>query len=192
MIGFAFCGSFCTHARALAVLRGLRERGEDVLPIFSPAAAETDTRFGSPAAFTAEAERVCGRRGVYTVKDAEPLGPKAPLSELIVCPCTGTTLARLAAGLSETAVTMAAKAHLRRNGRILLAPATNDAMGASLANIAALYNRKNYYFLPMLQDDPEKKPYSLVSCFELLPEALDAMREGRQLLPLFREIPEKG
>lgn len=192
MTGFAFCGSFCTHARALAALRALRERGEDLLPIFSPAAAGTDTRFGAAADFTAKAEEICGRRGVYTVAEAEPLGPKTPLSELIVCPCTGATMARLAAGLSDTAVTMAAKAHLRRNGRILLAPATNDAMGASLANIAALYNRKNYYFLPMLQDDPEKKPYSLVACFERLPEALDAMREGKQLLPLFREIAEKG
>ncbi len=186
MIGYAFCGSYCTFSSSFGVLRALIAAGEDVLPIFSYNAATTDTRFGRAASFLQEAEMLCGRPPVLTVVDAEPLGPKTPLEALIIAPCTGNTLAKLAQGITDTPVTMAAKAHLRQGRPLLLALASNDAMGANLKNVATLLEKKSVYFVPMMQDDPEKKPHSLVADFSLLPSALAAAREGRQQRPLFR------
>jgi len=186
VIGYAFCGSYCTFSSSFEALRELIAAGEDVLPIFSYNAAATDTRFGRAASFLRDAEALCGRSPVLTVLDAEPLGPKTPLEALIIAPCTGNTLAKLAQGITDTPVTMAAKAHLRQGRPLLLALASNDAMGANLKNVATLLEKKSVYFVPMKQDDPEKKPHSLVADFSLLPSALAAAREGRQLRPLFR------
>ena len=182
-IGFAMTGSFCTHREALAVLETLA--GEfDTVPILSEHAGKWDTRFGTAAALTESVRRICGREPVTTVAEAERFGPGDPLDALIICPCTGNSLSKLAHGITDTTVTMAAKAHLRGDRPLLLAPASNDAMSANLANIGALLNRKNIWFLPMRQDDPERKPHSLVADFSRMREALEAMAEGRQLRPL--------
>jgi len=178
------CGSFCTHRDALTILRDLAQ-DYDVTPILSYTAASTDTRFGTSALLTETLTAVCGRPPVTTVTEAEKFGPSVPLDLLLLCPCTGNTLAKLAHGITDTPVTMAAKAHLRCDRPLLIALASNDAMSANLANLAYLLNRKNLYFVPMKQDAPSAKPHSLVADFSRTCEALSAMREGRQLRPLF-------
>jgi len=183
-LGFAMCGSFCTHRDALTILRDIAQ-DYDVTPILSYTAASTDTRFGTSALLTETLTAVCGRPPVTTVTEAEKFGPSVPLDLLLLCPCTGNTLAKLAHGITDTPVTMAAKAHLRCDRPLLIALASNDAMSANLANLAYLLNRKNLYFVPMKQDAPSAKPHSLVADFSRTCEALSAMREGRQLRPLF-------
>ena len=185
MIGYAFTGSFCTLSRSLTELCGLVGQGFDVLPIMSENAYSTDTRFFAAADFRAEVESVCGREIIHTIKDAEPLGPKSPLDYLIIAPCTGNTLAKIANGITDTAVTMAAKAHLRCDRGMLVALASNDAMSQNLGNIAKLLPRKSVYFVPLSQDDPVGKPHSLVADFSKIGEAFSAMQKGRQIRPLF-------
>ena len=185
MIGYAFCGSFCTLSRSLRVLDLLVKSGEEVCPIISERAYSTDTRFFLAEEFVRRAESLCGRAAIHTVEDAEPLGPRQPLEALIIAPCTGNTLAKIANGITDSAVTMAAKAHLRADRPLLIALATNDAMSQNLGNIGKLLTRKSVYFVPMRQDDVEKKPYSLVAEMDMIPEALAAMRTGRQMRPLF-------
>ena len=187
MIGYAICGSFCTHARSLAVLENLVNNGADVLPIVSEIASATDTRFGKAADLLDRLRAITGKEPIVTVREAEPLGPSVPLSELIIAPCTGNTLAKLANGITDTSVCMAAKAHMRCERPLLIALATNDALSANLKNIATLLGRKNVYFVPLLQDDPLEKPFSLVADFSLIPDAFTAMRDHRQLRPIFRE-----
>ncbi|MBR4960679.1 MAG: dipicolinate synthase subunit B [Clostridia bacterium] len=178
-IGYALCGSYCTHARSLAVLEDL-VRQYTIVPIVSENAASTDTRFGKAADLLAILESLCGRPPVRTIAEAEPLGPEEPLDLLIIAPCTGNTLAKMAHGITDTAVTMAAKAHLRGNRPLLVALATNDALSANLQNIAVMKNRKNVYFTPMSMDDPENKPHSLVADFRAIPaEAKRLLAEGR-------------
>ncbi len=185
MIGYAFCGSFCTLSASLAELRALCARGEDVLPILSFNVKALDTRFYRAEDFYREVKVITGKEPVTTIEDAEPLGPRTPLDLLIICPCTGNTLAKLAAGITDTPVTMAAKAHLRGDRPLLIALSSNDAMSANMKNIATLLEKKNVYFVPMKQDDPKKKPHSLVSELSFLHEAIDAAREGKQLSKLF-------
>ena len=184
LIGYAMCGSFCTFARSFAVMEQLAQKHE-LVPIFSEIAASADTRFGNGADFIARAEAICGRPVIRTVTEAEPLGPKLPLDALIVAPMTGNTLAKLAHGITDSAVTMACKAHLRADRPLLIALASNDAMSANLANIGAMLQRKSVYFVPMKQDDPTAKPHSLVAEFARIPEALDALCAEKQLRPLF-------
>lgn len=185
MLGFAFCGSFCTHARAMRELRNLLEDGYEIQPIVSECVWETDTRFGNARVFIEALEGLCGRPVIHTITEAEPLGPRDPLEALVIAPCTGNTLAKLANGITDTAVCMAAKAHLRCDRPLILALASNDALSANLQNIATLLSRKSVYFVPMEQDDPEKKPHSLVADFTLLRPTLSAAREGRQFRRLF-------
>ena len=185
MLGYAFSGSFCTFARAYKSLEELVGSGMDVQPIMSETAYTTDTRFQTAAEFAARVESLCKRKIIHTIRDAEPLGPSSPLDALIIAPCTGNTLAKIASGITDTAVTMAAKAHLRRDGLLLIALATNDAMSQNLANIAKLLNRKSVYFVRMAQDDPQGKPHSLVARMEEIPEALSCAREGIQKRPIF-------
>lgn len=185
MLGFAFCGSFCTHARALGELRRLLEEGYEVQPIVSECVWSTDTRFGTARTLIETLEGMCERRVIHTVTEAEPLGPRDPLDALIIAPCTGNTLAKLASGITDTAVCMAAKAHLRCDRPLILALASNDALSANLQNIAVMLSRKCVYFVPMEQDDPEKKPHSLVADFSLLPQTLAAAQQGRQVRRLF-------
>ncbi len=185
MLGFAMCGSFCTHAAALRELKGLLTAGYEIQPIMSETVFETDTRFGPAARLCEQIEEMCGRKIIHSVVEAEPLGPSIVLDALIVCPCTGNTLAKIANGITDTSVTMAVKAHLRSDRPLVLSLASNDALSANLCNIATLLSRKHVYFVPMNQDDPEKKPHSLVADFSLLTPTLNAAFAGRQFRKLF-------
>lgn len=185
MIGYAICGSFCSFSASLAVLEKLVLDGEEIQPIMSERAYSTDTRFWLASEFASRVQSLCGREIIHSIPDAEPLGPRKPLDALIISPCTGNTLAKLSRGITDSAVTMAAKAHLRCDRPLLIALATNDGMSQNLSSLAKLLTRKSVYFLPMRQDDSVGKPHSLVAEFNRIPEALAAMREGRQLRPLF-------
>ena len=178
------CGSFCTHANAMSALEQVRSHWDNVIPIVSECTAETDTRFGAAHDLMREMERICDHRVISTVKGAEPIGPQKLLDLLIICPCTGNTLSKLAAGVTDTSVTMAAKAHLRNGRPVLIAPATNDALSASAVSLGTLLARKLVYFVPFSQDDPERKPTSIISHFDLVVPAAYAALEGRQLQPL--------
>ena len=185
MIGYAICGSFCSFSASLATLERLVLSGEDVQPIMSERAYSTDTRFWLSTEYVSRVESVCGRGVIRSIVDAEPIGPVRPLEALIISPCTGNTLAKMSQGITDSAVTMAAKAHLRQDRPLLIALATNDGMSQNLMNVGRLLTRKSVYFVPMRQDDPIGKPHSLVADFSRIPESLTAMREGRQLRPLF-------
>lgn len=185
MIGYAFCGSFCTFSDSLKALEELIKGGEQVLPIMSERAYATDTRFFKAEDFKNRVRELTGREIIHTVEDAEPLGARTPLDALVVAPCTGNTLAKVAGGITDGAVTMAIKAHLRCDRPTLLCLASNDAMSQNLSNIGTLLSRKSVYLLPMRQDDPIGKPHSLVSDFSRVKEGLYAAREQRQLRPLF-------
>ena len=183
-VGFAFCGSFCTMSRALDALEQTAARFGPVTPIVSETVASTDTRFGAAHDFMREMERICGRRVISTVAGAEPIGPKGLLDVLVICPCTGNTLAKLAHGVTDTAVTMAAKAHLRNGRPLVICPATNDGLTGSAPNLGTMLNRKNVYFVPFGQDDCAGKPASLVADFTLVPDAVEAACRGEQLQPI--------
>ena len=185
MIGFAMCGSYCTHKRALSELEGLIACGYEVLPILSENVSSTDTRFGRAEDLQNRLFELTGYCPIDTVVDAEPLGPKVKLDALVICPCTGNTLAKMAQGITDTAVTMAAKAHLRSNRTLVIALASNDALSSNLKNIATMLNRKNVFFVPMEQDDPDGKPHSLVASFSLLKPTLESALEGRQFQKIF-------
>ena len=185
MLGYAFCGSFCTMGESFCALEELVRSGYEVQPIMSENAYQTDTRFHSAKDFSQRVEELVGRKIIHTVKDAEPLGPARPLDGLIIAPCTGNTLAKLSSGITDTAVTMAAKAHLRQDRPTLIALASNDAMSQNLSSIARLITRRSVYFVPMRQDDPERKPHSLVADMRCVPECLGAMLRGEQRRPMF-------
>ena len=185
MIGYAFCGSFCTLKDSLAALEKLSNEGYEIQPIMSETVYSTDTRFFSKEDLCKKVRELTGRQIIHTVKDAEPLGPASPLSALVIAPCTGNTVAKLASGITDSAVTMAAKAHLRRDRPLLIALASNDAMSQNLGNIGRMISRKSVYFVPMRQDDPVGKPHSLVADFSLLGASLEAMMRGEQKRPLF-------
>ena len=185
MIGYGICGSFCTHKKSLKELENLVTLGYDVLPIMSDNVYETDTRFGTADGLKKRVEEITGHKIIHTIVDAEPLGPKISLDALILAPCTGNTLAKMARGITDTAVTMAAKAHLRSDRPIVLALCSNDALSANLQNISILLERKNVFFVPMKQDDPQGKPHSLVCEFNLLETTFKGALAGKQLQPLF-------
>lgn len=186
MIGYAICGSFCSFSSSLKVLSELVSLGYDIQPIMSERAYSTDTRFWLAEEFRLRVEKTCQRPVIKSIVEAEPLGPKQPLDSLIISPCTGNTLAKISLGITDSAVTMAAKAHLRQDRPLLIALATNDAMAGNLSSISRLLNRKSVYFVPMNQDDPKRKPHSLVADFSLIKEAFFAMEKGEQLRPLFK------
>lgn len=186
MIGYAMCGSFCTFKDSFETLSKLKKTYDDIQPIMSNNAYHSDTRFGTSEEWNRRIEALCGKNIIHTITDAEPLGPKIQLEALIIAPCTGNTLAKLANGITDTPVCMAAKAHLRSDRPLVIALASNDAMSANLANIAKLLIRKNVYFVPMTQDDPIKKPHSLVADFALLPETLQHALSGKQIRKLFK------
>ena len=184
-IGYCFTGSFCTFARSLRVLERIVALGHDVVPIMSENAYYTDTRFQKAEEFSARVEALCKKSIIHTINDAEPLGPKIVLDVLVVAPCTGNTLAKAANGITDTAATMAIKAHLRQDRPLVIALASNDAMSQNLKNVAALMSRKAVYFVPMLQDSPIGKPHSLVAELELIPDTIDAAMRSYQPRPLF-------
>lgn len=184
-VGFAMCGSFCTFSKVFPVMERLAENHQ-VFPIFSFASASTDSRFGTAAEFLERAERICGRPVIQTIAGAEPIGPKKLLDMLVIAPCTGNTLAKLSHSIADTPVTMAAKSHLRNGRPVLVAVSTNDGLAGAAENIGRLMARKHYYFIPYGQDDPEKKPTSLVAHFELIPKAVELAAQGMQMQPLLR------
>ena len=186
-VAFAVCGSFCTLGAAVAQAEQLVRQGWELLPVMSYAASGLNTRFGRADEWKDRLETLTGHRGLDTLQDVEPLGPRQLARALVVAPCTGTTLARLAAGLSDTPVTLAAKSLLRVGCPVLLAVSTNDGLGASGENIARLMQRKHYYFVPYGQDDAAQKPQSLKADLTLLPAALEAALHGQQLQPVLRE-----
>ena len=187
MIGYALTGSFCTLSASLRQLEILRCRGLEIQPIISERAYSTDTRFWLATDFVSRVESLCGRRAIHTVESAEPLGPKTPLDALIISPCMGNTLAKISHGITDSAVTMAAKAHLRTDRPLLIALATNDGLSQNLASLAHLISRRSVYFVPMRQDDPKGKPHSLVAEMSLLPTCFDMMLSGEQMRPIFLE-----
>lgn len=182
-LGFAMCGSFCTFKLVLEELERLA-KDYDITPIMSQGAAFTDTRFGKAEDFRRRVAEICGREPITTIADAEPIGPRALLDVLVIEPCTGNTLGKLANGITDTPVTMAAKAHLRNGRPLVLAVSTNDALGASARNIGTLMNAKNIFFVPMRQDSPRGKPASLVADFSETAAAIKSALEGRQTQPL--------
>lgn len=186
-VAFAVCGSFCTLGAAVAQAEQLVRQGWELLPVMSYAASGLNTRFGRADEWKERLETLTGHRVLDTLQDVEPLGPRQLARALVVAPCTGTTLARLAVGLSDTPVTLAAKSLLRVGCPVLLAVSTNDGLGASGENIARLMQRKHYYFVPYGQDDAAQKPQSLKADLTLLPAALEAALRGQQLQPVLRE-----
>lgn len=183
-VGFAMCGSFCTFDTALKAAERLAGECGALIPIMSESAYSTNTRFGTAEGFVRRLEEMSGREVMKTISEVEPIGPKAMLDILVVAPCTGNTLAKLAHAVTDSSVTMAAKAHLRNGRPLLLALSTNDGLGGSAANIGTLLNRKNIFFVPFYQDDPENKPNSLAARYDMLEQAIEAAMEGRQLQPL--------
>lgn len=185
-VGFALTGSHCTFAKALSALEKLAGI-YDIVPIVSPAAL-TDTRFFSAADLAGRLEKITGRKPISSIRDAEPIGPGAPLDLLIICPCTGNTVAKLALGITDTTVTMAFKAHMRNDRPVLLSISTNDGLGANAQNIGRLLNTRNVFFVPFFQDDPKNKRFSLVSDLSLLAEAADCALKKTQLQPVVRSL----
>jgi len=188
-VGFAMTGSFCTFSEVIPQIRAIAGTGAKLLPILSQTAFHTDTRFGTAARLREELEEITGYPVIASIRDAEPIGPQGLLDILIVAPCTGNTLGKLANGITDTSVTMAAKAQLRNGRPLLLAVSTNDALGASAVNIGRLLNAKQLYFVPLRQDDAEHKPASLVADFTKILPAMREALEGKQLQPLFCGLP---
>jgi len=182
-IGFALCGSFCTFHQVFPVMEQLAQKYQ-VVPIFSFNAASIDTRFGSAESHLQRAEMICGRKPILTIAEAEPIGPKKMLDALIIAPCTGNTLAKLAHSIADTPVTMAAKSHLRNGRPLIISVSTNDALAGAAENIGKLLARKHYYFVPFGQDAPEQKPTSIVAKFDQIPQTLLASLNGTQIQPV--------
>ena len=182
-IGFAMCGSFCTYAQVFPVMEELA-RQHTLIPIFSEISHSTDSRFGTAAAHIARATAICGQEPLHTVAQVEPIGPKKLLDALIIAPCTGNTLAKLAHSIADSPVTMATKSHLRNGRPVVIAVSTFDALAGAAENIGKLMARKNIYFVPFGQDDPEKKPTSMVADFSRIPQTLETALEGKQIQPI--------
>lgn len=182
-VGFAMCGSFCTLKSAVEVLKKL-SASYNVIPIMSQVTYTTDTRFGKASDYIAQIENTTGNKVIHTIFDAEPIGPKKLLDALIIAPCTGNTLAKLNYGITDTSVTMAAKAHLRNARPLIIAVATNDALSNSAKNIGSLLNYKNIYFVPFSQDDSALKPTSCIADFSLIENTLVLALDGKQIQPI--------
>ena len=184
-LGYAICGSFCTFRKTVEEMKHLVQCGADVYPIMSHNAYSLDTRFGMAADYVTEIEQICGKSVIHTIPQAEPIGPRKLLDVLVISPCTGNTLAKLASGVTDTAVTLAAKAHLRNARPLIIGVSTNDALAAAAKNIGALMNSKNIYFIPMSQDDPNGKPNSVVVHFDRTLDAVKCAMNHTQLQPVY-------
>jgi dipicolinate synthase subunit B len=185
-IGIAFTGSFCTYQKAFEQLGMLVDTGAQVYPIFSDKAQSTDSRFGRGEEFLKKAEEITGRKVICTISQAEPIGPKSLLDVLVILPCTGNTMAKLANGITDSPVLMAAKAHLRNEKPLVLSVATNDALSMNMKNMGLLMNAKHIYFVPFGQDQPKEKPNSLIAHTRLLVPTIEAAMEGRQYQPVIQ------
>jgi len=182
-IGFALCGSFCTYSDVFPMME-LLSRDHQVTPIFSDNSAAIDSRFGEAREHLQTAVEICGSTPIRTIAEAEPIGPKKLFDILVIAPCTGNTLAKLAHSIADTPVTMAAKSHLRNGRPIVIAISTNDGLAGAAENIGKLLARKHYYFVPFGQDDPKKKPTSLIADFGMIPLAVEEAIQGRQIQPI--------
>ncbi len=182
-IGFAMCGSFCTFEQVFPVMEKLSEK-YDLVPIFSQSVYTMDSRFGTAAEHICRTTMICGKQPLHTIPQVEPIGPKKLLDALVIAPCTGNTLAKLAHSIADSPVTMAAKSHLRNSRPVILAVSTNDALAGAAENIGRLLARRNYYFVPFGQDDPINKPTSIVADFSRTEITLEAALDGRQVQPI--------
>ena len=185
-IGIAVTGSFCTFQQIFTELEPLAQTGASLYTIFSDNAHLTDSRFGKAETFLEKAKAITGREPITTIPDAEPIGPKALFDILLIAPCTGNTLSKLANGISDTPALMAAKAHLRNNRPLVISLSTNDALGMNLKNIGILLNTKNIYFVPFGQDNYRKKPNSMIAHTELIPQTIEQALLGKQIQPVIR------
>lgn len=183
-VGVAFTGSFCTFAKAIETLKALKEEGAELYPILSFQTQSIDSRFGTAEGFRKDIEEVCGRRAMDSIETAEPIGPKGFLDLLIILPCTGNTIAKLACAITDSPALMAAKAHLRNEKPLLLSISTNDALSMNFKNIGLLMNVKHIYFVPFGQDAPEKKHNSMIAHLDKLIPAAEAALDGQQLQPV--------
>lgn len=183
-VGWGIAGSFCNYEYVFPQIERLKDLGADIYPIMSYNAASIDTRFGKSEDWNQKLREITGREIIQTIQDAEPVGPKLKLDIMIVAPCTGNTLAKIANAITDTPLTMACKAHLRNQRPLVLAIATNDALGANAKNIGLLLNMKNIYFVPFGQDDPFKKPNSMIANFEKIEETLREALKGKQIQPI--------
>jgi len=186
-IGFAITGSFCTHQTILTEMQNLTQKGYDLLPIVTDTVVETDTRFGTSKDFLEQVEKICGKKPITKITEAEPLGPKNMIDLLVIAPCTGNTLAKLANCIIDNAVTMATKSLLRNNKPIVIGLSSNDSLGLNLHNIATLLNTKNFYFVPFTQDDYTKKPKSLVADWSLISDTVQKALMNEQIQPLLKK-----
>lgn len=182
-IGFALCGSYCTYDRVFSVIEALSKENK-VIPILSEAAYATDSRFGTAEHWKRKLEEICGSPPLHLISQVEPIGPKGLLDILVIAPCTGNTLAKLAHSIADGPVTMAAKSHLRNGRPVLVAVSTNDGLAGAGENIGRLLARKHYYFVPFGQDDPLKKPTSLIADFAQIPQAMEGAMAGQQIQPM--------
>ena len=182
-IGFAMCGSFCTYQQVFPVMEAMAQ-AHTLIPIFSDVSYTTDSRFGTHDVHIANAERICGKTVLHTIAQVEPIGPQKLLDALVIAPCTGNTLAKLAHSIADGPVTMAAKSHLRNGRPVIIAVSTNDALGGAAENIGKLLGRKNYFFVPFGQDSPVGKPTSMVADFTKIPDTLAMALEGKQIQPM--------
>ncbi len=187
-IGYAMCGSFCTLSKSLLYMQSLVNLGYDIIPITSFNVKNLDTKFGKAIEFKQKIESICNRKIISSIEDAEPLGPKDLLDLLVIAPCTGNSLSKISLAITDTPVTMAAKSQLRVNKPVLIALCSNDALGLSAQNIGRLLCAKNIFFVPMYQDDINKKPNSLVSNFDLMQDSIHNALLGKQIYPIFNQI----
>ena len=185
-IGVAVTGSFCTFRQVFEELESLAQTGASLYTIFSDNAYHTDSRFGTASEFLEKARSITGKEPISTIPDAEPIGPKALFDILLIAPCTGNTLSKLANGISDTPVLMAAKAHLRNNRPLVISLSTNDALGMNLKNIGILLNTKNIYFVPFGQDNYRTKPNSMIAHTNLIPQTIQQALNGKQIQPVIR------
>jgi len=183
-IGFCITGSFCTHSLILEEIKKLKEKGYKIIPIVSDNVYSLDTRFGCAKKFIEDLENITQEKVIHSIVETEPLGPKNAIDVIVVAPCTGNTLAKLALGLSDNAVTMATKSHMRNNKPVVIGVSSNDALGLNLKNISTLLNSKNIYFIPFRQDSPSGKPKSLVADFSKIEETIKEAMSGTQIEPL--------
>lgn len=183
-IGFALTGSFCTFKKAIPKMKELIKKGADILPIMSYNSYKLDTKFGKAVEFIKEIETITGKKIIHTIQDAEPIGPKKLTDVMVIAPCSGNTMAKLALDIIDTPVTMAAKSHLRNERPLVIAPSTNNGLSGNAENIGKLLNRKNYYFVPFRQDNPITKPRSIVFEEEHLIKTIEYALEGTQISPI--------
>lgn len=183
-VGIALTGSFCTFDKIIKCTERLVEKGAKIVPIFSKNAQSTDTRFMEANTFVTKMTDICGHPGIFTIPEAEPIGPKGYLDVLVIAPCTGNTLAKLCNGITDTPVLMAAKAHLRNGKPLIISISTNDALGINFKNIGSLMAMKNIYFVPFGQDDCVKKPNSMIAVLDYMEDTILAAMQGKQIQPV--------